>query len=264
MGLVRGRDARSDVLPRVPWCDHVHVLGWRVRRARPTGSFGSRWRTRMSSDPIRCGLGSCPRGPRALRSTRRSKRVAATSTAPISATRSVGLGVERGMPLRRPLCPVNFCQVIPDGVLVFFPSYGVMADCVQAWQVSVRRGPAAPQRNCGPARSLKKCAVRSPSVGEAQRPKAVAGNRSVWDRLKQYKHPVIEPRRKQEFADVRLPLLRARLPPWQRTPQRAHGARADVRPGWAPCAGVGGILRTCGPRRVGPVCRVPRQGQRRH
>ncbi|XP_055389543.1 regulator of telomere elongation helicase 1 homolog [Condylostylus longicornis] len=30
----------------------------------------------------------------------------------------------------------NFCNVIPDGVLVFFPSYAVMNKCVSSWQAS--------------------------------------------------------------------------------------------------------------------------------
>ena len=31
---------------------------------------------------------------------------------------------------------VNLCRMAPDGVLVFFPSYGVMSACVQAWKNS--------------------------------------------------------------------------------------------------------------------------------
>ena len=38
-------------------------------------------------------------------------------------------------------------------------------------------------------------------------PQHVAGNRSVWERLKQFKRPVVEPRSKQEFADVSRPPL---------------------------------------------------------
>lgn len=28
---------------------------------------------------------------------------------------------------------VEFCQVIPDGLLIFFPSYGLMEECMQRW-----------------------------------------------------------------------------------------------------------------------------------
>lgn len=60
---------------------------------------------------------------------------------------------------------VNFCRVIPKGILVFFPSYGVMQSCVTAWQqVRGQNG---------------KC---------------------VWDRIQQFKTPVVEPQDKPSFV----------------------------------------------------------------
>jgi regulator of telomere elongation helicase 1 len=32
---------------------------------------------------------------------------------------------------------ISFCSVIPDGVLVFFPSYGVMQQCIDSWKRQV-------------------------------------------------------------------------------------------------------------------------------
>jgi len=57
---------------------------------------------------------------------------------------------------------VNFARVVPDGLLVFFPSYGVMRACVEFW-----RGHGTP---------------------------------SVWDRVCAAKHAVVEPQDKKEFA----------------------------------------------------------------
>ena len=60
---------------------------------------------------------------------------------------------------------VNFCRVVPKGILVFFPSYGVMQSCVAAWQqVPTQTG---------------KC---------------------VWDRIQQFKTPVVEPQDKPSFV----------------------------------------------------------------
>ncbi|KAG7673937.1 hypothetical protein Ndes2526B_g02593 [Nannochloris sp. 'desiccata'] len=53
---------------------------------------------------------------------------------------------------------VNFARIVPDGLLVFFPSYGVLRQCTEAWR----------------------------STG--------AGGVSIWDRISQYKAPVVEPR----------------------------------------------------------------------
>ena len=57
---------------------------------------------------------------------------------------------------------VNFARVVPDGLLVFFPSYGVMRACVEFW-----RGHGTP---------------------------------SIWDRVCAAKHAVVEPQDKKEFA----------------------------------------------------------------
>ena len=32
---------------------------------------------------------------------------------------------------------INFCKTIPDGILVFFASYGIMESCIRFWQASV-------------------------------------------------------------------------------------------------------------------------------
>jgi Rad3-related DNA helicase len=49
----------------------------------------------------------------------------------------------------RPAMSVNFSQIVPDGMLVFFPSYGVMADTLQAWQNAVGRPrPTRPASPC--------------------------------------------------------------------------------------------------------------------
>ena len=59
---------------------------------------------------------------------------------------------------------VNFARIVPDGLLVFFPSYGVMKQCTDAW--------------------------KSPGV---------AGGTSVWERIGQYKAAVVEPRETAMF-----------------------------------------------------------------
>ena len=62
---------------------------------------------------------------------------------------------------------VNFCRVIPDGILVFFPAYGVMEQCIEAWK-----------RPSGDPKTTK----------------------AVFDRIKQFKEPYVEPKEKTEFG----------------------------------------------------------------
>lgn len=59
---------------------------------------------------------------------------------------------------------VNCARIVPDGMLVFFPSYGVMRSCVEHW------------RN--------------------------TGNPSIWDRVCASKHAVVEPTGKEEFREA--------------------------------------------------------------
>ncbi|KAI9139228.1 helicase C-terminal domain-containing protein [Paraphysoderma sedebokerense] len=60
---------------------------------------------------------------------------------------------------------VNFSRIVPDGLLVFFPSYGVMEDSIRFWQ---------------------------------QPP--VEGGRSIYERISQFKEIIVEPKNKLEFA----------------------------------------------------------------
>jgi hypothetical protein len=35
---------------------------------------------------------------------------------------------------------INFARIVPDGLLVFFPSYGVMKSCIDGWKEPGLRG----------------------------------------------------------------------------------------------------------------------------
>lgn len=34
--------------------------------------------------------------------------------------------------------PVNFARIVPDGLLVFFPSYYLLDQCISSWKTTVR------------------------------------------------------------------------------------------------------------------------------
>jgi len=60
----------------------------------------------------------------------------------------------------------NLARIVPDGMLVFFPSYGVMNSCLQSWR------------------------------------HATPGKESVWDRMHKFKEVVVEPRSQSELQDA--------------------------------------------------------------
>ncbi|KAG2187398.1 hypothetical protein INT44_005086 [Umbelopsis vinacea] len=61
---------------------------------------------------------------------------------------------------------VNFSKVVPEGLLVFFPSYAVMTDCIHTWR------------------------------------SANGQTKSVWDRLNEQKQVFVEPKTKYEFSQA--------------------------------------------------------------
>lgn len=60
---------------------------------------------------------------------------------------------------------VNFARIIPDGILVFFPSYSMLTSCIDHW--------------------------KDPSQTS-----------SIWDRIQQYKAIIIEPRESNKFPEA--------------------------------------------------------------
>lgn len=64
---------------------------------------------------------------------------------------------------------VNFCRVIPDGVLVFFPSYQVMDSCLSYWQI------------CKPGGNVQDA-------------------KTIFQMIQSIKIPVIEPKNKGELS----------------------------------------------------------------
>lgn len=64
---------------------------------------------------------------------------------------------------------LEVCSTVPDGVLVFFPSYTVMEQCLSLWRAKSQQDPIP-----------------------------------MFDRIATHKVPVIEPRGKGEFSSVLL------------------------------------------------------------
>lgn len=62
---------------------------------------------------------------------------------------------------------VNFARIVPDGLLVFFPSYHLLTSSLEFWQ--------------------------TPSDGAPT---------TIWERITRYKQPVVEPRESALFNQV--------------------------------------------------------------
>lgn len=62
---------------------------------------------------------------------------------------------------------VNFARIVPDGLLVFFPSYYLLNQCIEGWQTL----------NSG----------------------ASAGSSTIWERICKHKQPVVEPKESALF-----------------------------------------------------------------
>ncbi|KAJ7524999.1 hypothetical protein O6H91_17G031600 [Diphasiastrum complanatum] len=62
---------------------------------------------------------------------------------------------------------VNFARIVPDGLLVFFPSYYLLNSCIDTWQTSVQ-----------------------------------ANTTSVWERICKHKQPVVEPKESALFNQI--------------------------------------------------------------
>jgi hypothetical protein len=83
------------------------------------------------------------------------------------------------------LAIVNIARIVPDGVLVFFPSYNVMTSCVEAWHTL--GDPAVWYDTCG--RDIPCNSVLTVVLDR--------------DRLQRLKHLVVEPRDAAAFAAAR-------------------------------------------------------------
>ncbi|KAG9291789.1 hypothetical protein G9A89_012074 [Geosiphon pyriformis] len=62
---------------------------------------------------------------------------------------------------------VNFSKIVPDGLIVFFPSYSNMRECIETWKHKTAEQTKLP---------------------------------TIWDEISHNKEPVVEPTNKQEFA----------------------------------------------------------------
>ncbi|XP_073035876.1 regulator of telomere elongation helicase 1 homolog [Primulina eburnea] len=63
---------------------------------------------------------------------------------------------------------VNFARIVPDGLLVFFPSYYLMEQCINCWKTNGQQN--------------------------------LANSNTVWERMCKFKSPVVEPRQGSLFS----------------------------------------------------------------
>lgn len=100
------------------------------------------WRLRMSSSPSRC---SCARsamdrlGTRSRRATRTPRRCSSSRTSALYSY-DVAAGHRGRGRKRRPRAQVQLCDVVPGGILVFFPSYHLLERLLSQWRKSTLYG----------------------------------------------------------------------------------------------------------------------------
>lgn len=103
---------------------------------------------------------------------------------------------------------VNLARVVPDGMLIFFPSYGVMANCIEQWggPANGRRGGTSnngDERNSFFARRGRQQASSSQcSFPHAPNYYGSSTEQNVWKRMLCQKAIIIEPKSTSELPDA--------------------------------------------------------------
>lgn len=89
------------------------------------------------------------------------------------------------------LSQVNFARTVPAGLLVFFPSYGVMRSCVETWQAVGAKGRSIWSR------------ISQFKVGAEWRPGMPNSSpHSLHAPTPHMQSPLVEPQQKQEFNEA--------------------------------------------------------------
>lgn len=100
----------------------------------------------------------------------------------------------------------SLAKVIPAGMLIFFPSYGVMETCIERWGGPSLSRPNKPQgRNAFFAERKKSNATKQyafPRVVPTYNTDAFGGPNSPWKRLLAAKAIVVEPRSSADLQDA--------------------------------------------------------------
>lgn len=92
---------------------------------------------------------------------------------------------------------VNFARMIPGGMLVFFPAYAVMRDCVDTWKAAYGSGQG--------------------------------WGSSIWERITAHKQPVVEPQVSLDSHRLSHGLGSLDMPPWGREHlSRAYPSGPDI------------------------------------
>ena len=105
----------------------------------------------------------------------------------------------------------NFARVVPDGLLVFFPSYAALSAAIEHW-----RGPGGAAAagggggraggggggggSAGGGASAGVFGAGPPSSASAALPSASTDGTTTWERISRHKHPVVEPRDAAAYA----------------------------------------------------------------
>lgn len=95
---------------------------------------------------------------------------------------------------------VNFVKKSPDGMLVFFPSYGLMDECIAKWK-------QRPQSDVREKKRVFVCKIDQRSISPRLFLSHIstfnhiikALSRSIWERITEHKEILVEPKSKTEF-----------------------------------------------------------------
>lgn len=87
---------------------------------------------------------------------------------------------------------VNFARIVPDGLLIFFPSYYLLDQCISCWKTTVRH---ITLRNKWSAVYIFFITVFHAFQGNGN----LINSSTVWERICKFKFPVVEPRQSSLF-----------------------------------------------------------------